>query len=184
MILIDQPFILMHGLAIGIVFGFLLHRGSVSRFETIVGQFLFTNFTVLKIMLTAIIVGGLGVYGLRELGLISELPLPASSLWGSALGGMIFGCGMAILGYCPGTAIAALAEGARDVLYGILGMFVGTAIFETVYPWFYSAILSKDATKETLATFFEVSPWFILGILVACAIIMFKVIDRYMLHNK
>lgn len=175
---------LVHGLIVGIIFGFLLQRGKVSRFDTIVGQFLFKDFTVLKIMLTAIVVGGIGVYGLLEFGLIQQLPLPASSIMGSALGGIIFGCGMAILGYCPGTAIAALAEGARDVVFGFLGMIVGTALFEIAYPFFYNAILSKDSSKETFATFLNVSPWIILAILAMSALVLFFVLETYFKDNK
>ena len=59
------------GAAVGIVFGFLLQRGQVTKYEIIVGQLLLRDFTVMKIMLTAIITGMLGIFFLSRLGLVN-----------------------------------------------------------------------------------------------------------------
>lgn len=174
----DNPYVLAHGLLVGLAFGFLLQRGKVSRFNTIVGQFLFTDFTVLKIMFTAIIVGAIGVYGLLHHQMITQLPLIPSSMIGSAIGGIIFGCGMALLGYCPGTAIAAIAQGAKDATYGVLGMFVGTALFEFVYTHIYETT-HADPTKETMATALNVSPWLVIAVLAVAALALFLVIEKF-----
>lgn len=171
--LFATPSILLQGLLIGSLFGFLLQKGRVSRFDTIVGQFLFKDFTVLKIILTAIITGSITLYILKTASIVSESMLIPSSILGSAFGGLIFGIGMATLGYCPGTAVAALAEGARDVIFGLAGMVFGAALFERAYPYLYNLILSKDQTKETLNGFLGISePLFIL-ILVIFALILF-----------
>ena len=45
------------GLATGIVFGFLLQKGRVLRFEKQIGAMLLKDMTILKFMLSAIIVG-------------------------------------------------------------------------------------------------------------------------------
>ena len=84
------------------VFGVLLHRGGVADYNVIVNQFRFRDFTVLKIMLTAIIVGGLGVWALHGMG-HAQYQIKPANLLGVALGAALFGVGMVLYGYCPGT---------------------------------------------------------------------------------
>ncbi len=45
------------GLLTGILFGFLLQKGGVTRYDVIIGQLLLTDFTVVKIMLSAVVTG-------------------------------------------------------------------------------------------------------------------------------
>src|SRR5450759_3836941 len=92
------------------LFGVLLHRGGVANYNVIVNQFRFRDFTVLKIMFTAIIVGGLGVLVLHGAGHAQYHIKPANML-GVVLGAALFGVGMVLYGYCPGTGIAAIATG-------------------------------------------------------------------------
>ncbi|MHC5001987.1 MAG: YeeE/YedE thiosulfate transporter family protein, partial [Planctomycetota bacterium] len=106
-----DPTSLALGAATGLVFGFLLQKGGVTRFQVIVGQFLLKDFTVLKVMLTAIVVGAIGIYGMRAAGMDVPLHVKGTALLANVLGGLIFGVGMAILGYCPGTALAAIGDG-------------------------------------------------------------------------
>jgi len=105
------------GLGRGVIFGFLLQKGRVSARRVIVGQFLLRDFTVMKVMLTAIVVGGLGVYAMNAAGLTKLFVKPAQ-LAAIPVGGLIFGVGMVVLGYCPGTAIAAAGEGKGDEWFG------------------------------------------------------------------
>jgi uncharacterized protein len=124
---------LLLGLVTGIVFGFLLQKGRVAKHRVIVDQFRLRDFTVLKIMATAIVVGGIGVYALASLGVVSLHIKPA--LWGGVLaGGVFFGLGIVVLGYCPGTTFAAAGEGHRDAIFGIAGMFAGALLFVLAYP--------------------------------------------------
>ena len=116
------------GLITGFLFGFLLQKGGVTKYPVIVGQFLLRDFTVLKTMLTAVVVGGIGVYTLRAFGLASLHVKPAQ-LVAVSLGGLVFGVGMVLLGYCPGTGVAAAAEGKTDALFGVVGMMCGTMLF-------------------------------------------------------
>ena len=53
---------LFWGFLFGIIFGFLLQKGGVTKYDVIIGQLLLTDFTVLKIMLTAVITGMIGIY--------------------------------------------------------------------------------------------------------------------------
>lgn len=163
---------LLIGFLIGVIFGFLLQKGGVANFNTIVGQFLFRNITVLNIMLSAIIAGGLLVYLLVDFGYLPELPAKLSSLKGSAIGGVVFGLGMAILGYCPGTALAALGQGSVDAVFGILGMFFGVFVFEKMYFLTKIFILNDEPTRITLSQYFGISHYVIFGILLIALIII------------
>jgi uncharacterized membrane protein YedE/YeeE len=130
----DDPGTLLGGLLTGLVFGFLLQKGQVARYRVIIGQFLFVDYTVLKIMFTAIVVGAIGVWTMLGLGMIEHLQVKAAQLAANAVGGLIFGVGMATLGYCPGTGVAAMGEGSRHAAVGVLGMIVGAGVFAAAYP--------------------------------------------------
>jgi hypothetical protein len=86
-------------LVFGIMFGFSLQRGGLTRYGNIVGVFRFTNLTVIKYMLTAVLVGMAGLYALQGAGLIQFPAVPATYILGNLVGGMIFGIGMAFTGY-------------------------------------------------------------------------------------
>ncbi len=86
-------------LLLGISFGFALNKGGLTRYGNIVGVFRFTNLTVIKFMLTALVVGGVGVYLLNTWGVASFPNLPATYIVGNLLGGLVFGIGMALSGY-------------------------------------------------------------------------------------
>lgn len=163
-----EPRILIQGALTGFVFGFLLQKGGVTRFSVILGQFLLKDFTVLKIMLTAILVGGTGIYGMRAMGGDVALHIKNATLVGNVLGGLIFGAGMALLGYCPGTGVAALGDGSRHAIFGVLGMLVGAAVYAEAYPWMKSEVLGMvDMGKATLPTLSGQSPWwFIVGMMI------------------
>ncbi len=152
-------------LLFGIIFGFLLQKGNVSNFNVIVGQLLFKNIIVLNIIMTAIIVGGTLMYALVDLNFMSALPLKASSMYGSAIGGLIFGVGMAVLGYCPGTALAAIGQGSKDALFGILGMATGALLFIKCSDFLKSTILIDTPNNTTLPNLLGVSPYLIFLIL-------------------
>jgi hypothetical protein len=98
------------GLITGILFGILLQQGRVLRFEKQVGAMLLQDMTILKFMLSAIIVGTVGINLLATLGL-APLKIKATHLGANLIGGSLFGAGWAVMGYCPGTSVGALGEG-------------------------------------------------------------------------
>jgi len=174
-----SPTLLVTGALTGLVFGFLLQKGGVTRFNVIVGQFLLRDFTMIKIMLTATIVGGIGIYAMRASGMDVALHVKSTALLANALGGVIFGIGMALLGYCPGTGVAALGDGSRHAIPGIAGMLFGAAIFAEVYPWFKTNVLTVGAFgKITLVDLSGVAPWWILLALAAAATAGFWLLGR------
>lgn len=153
---------LVIGLLIGIMFGFLLQKGGVTKYNVIIGQLLFTNYTVLKVMLTAVITGMTGVYLLHSAGKVKLHP-KTGSVGSTIPGGLIFGAGFAILGYCPGTLMGAAGEGALDALVGgIIGMLIGASLFAALYPKLEKTILKKGYFGDiTFPRLFNINPWVI-----------------------
>lgn len=86
----------------GLVFGFLLQKGGVAKFHILIGQLLLQDFTVVKIMLTAIVVGMIGITILNSQAKVN-LHIKPTRLGSNIIGGLLFGFGFALIGYCPGT---------------------------------------------------------------------------------
>ncbi|MFW6256731.1 MAG: YeeE/YedE thiosulfate transporter family protein [Bacillota bacterium] len=150
---------LVKGLLTGIVFGFLLQRGGATRYNVIIGQLLLEDFTVLKIMLSAVVVGMFGIYFLKGKDLV-ELSPKSGSFISTIGGGLIFGAGFALLGYCPGTAAGAVGQGNLDALIpGLTGMVVGSAIFAHFYPQLKPILKIGEFKKLTFPELLETDPW-------------------------
>jgi len=153
----------------GAIFGFLLQKARVGMFDTIVGQLMLRDFTVMKVILTAILVGGFGIYAFSQLGLVTALHISKTPLLFSALGGVFFGVGMSVTGYCPGTALVALAQGAKDMVFGVVGMLVGSLIYNEVFSSFS---IGKDGFYQvTLSDVFHVPTLVILMAVGLCWIL-------------
>ena len=151
--------LLWAGLLFGALFGILLHRGGVTDYDVIVRQFLFRDFTVLKVMLTAIVVGGVGVWLLHGQELANFHINPAAMLAVTA-GAVLFGIGMVVYGYCPGTGVAAIATGRLDALVGFVGMLAGGALYALSYDWVAANILPVgDLGKKRLPDLASLPEW-------------------------
>jgi uncharacterized membrane protein YedE/YeeE len=162
----------------GTAFGFLLHRGRVADYDTIIGQFLLKDFTVLKIMLTAIIVGGIGVFVLVQLGYAKFHIKPADML-AISLGAALFGVGMVLYGYCPGTALAAIGGGSLHALVGAAGMLVGGIAYALSFDWVKANILPVGAVgKVQLPALLGVSAPVIFAVLAVVALVFFALLER------
>lgn len=153
---------LFWGLAFGIVFGFLLQKGGATKYDVIIGQLLLTDFTVLKIMLSAVVTGMIGIFALKTFGLV-ELSPKKGSAGRNIVGGLIFGAGFAVLGYCPGTLAGAVGNGYLDALVGgLAGIIIGAGLFASFYPRLRDGILKVgDFGDLTLPKLFKVNDWFI-----------------------
>lgn len=148
------------GLFSGIIFGFLLQKGGATRYDIILGQLLLTDFTVVKIMLSAVITGMIGVYTLKSIGLVKLVPKPGSAGM-SIIGGLIFGIGFAVLGYCPGTISGAVGDGQVDAaIGGVAGILIGSGLFAALYPGLSKGILKKGFFGTvTLPELLKVNDW-------------------------
>lgn len=149
MIKIEDKSQLLKGLIIGILFGFLLQKGGVSKYDVLIGQLRLTDFTVIKIILTSIVVTMLGISYLYPRGKI-QIKTKPGSLKNALIGGLIFGLGFGILGYCPGTIAAAIGNGYIDAMTGgLIGILLGTIIFAKLYKGLKDKnILTRDKFSE------------------------------------
>jgi uncharacterized protein len=169
---------LIMGLLTGLVFGFLLQRGGVTQYRVIVGQFLWVDHTVIKTMFTAVVVGSIGVYGLHQFA-ATPLHLKGVVVAANLLGGIIFGIGMALLGYCPGTAVGAMGDGSRHAIFGLLGMFVGAAAYAEVYPLIHANLLQVgNFGKMTFPEITGLSPWLFVSALVVLALFLLPMLKN------
>ena len=165
---------LSKGLGTGIVFGFLLHRGGVTDYNVLVGQLLLEDFTVAKIILTAIVVGMIGAHFLSDRELI-ELKPKSGSLRRTIPGGLIFGAGFALLGYCPGTIAGAIGHGSIDALIpGLLGILTGSFFFAVFYEKYSERIEKNEFKFDTLPQLFKLNHWKVI-IPLSAVIILFLV---------
>lgn len=162
----------------GAAFGWLLHRGRVTDYNTIVNQFRLRDFTVLKVMLTAIIVGGVGVLLLVNLG-ASKFHVRDANMLGTIIGAAIFGVGMVLYGYCPGTGFAAIATGSVHALVGAFGMLAGAVAYAFSFDWVRANILGVwKLGKVTLTDVTGVPQPVIFAILVLVAGGLFYTVEK------
>lgn len=162
----------------GGVFGALLHLGRVANYNVIVNQFRFRDFTVLRVMLTAILVGGVGVYVLNYIGLAQYHIKPADML-AVVLGALLFGVGMVLYGYCPGTGVAAVATGSIHALVGFVGMIVGGILYALSFSWIKENVSTVGSLGKIRLP--EISGvhdglWFLL--LAIIAMLLFRTLER------
>jgi hypothetical protein len=166
------------GLLFGIIFGFLLQKGGVTKYDVILGQLLLRDFTVLKIMMSAVVVGMPGVFIMRKLGLI-EFDIKFGSLGKNVIGGLLFGLGFALLGFCPGTIAGAVGNGYLDATVGgLIGIVIGSGLFAAIFPKVRNGILQwGDYGQLTLPQLLKVNEWVVIVPLSALIIALFVLLE-------
>jgi uncharacterized protein len=169
---------LVLGLVTGFLFGVLLQQGRVLRFEKQVGAMLLQDMTILKFMLSAIIVGMVGIHLLVHLEMIT-LSVKATTIGSNLIGGLLFGAGWAVMGYCPGTSVGAIGEGRWHAVWAVPGMLVGAAIYAEAYPILNATVATWGSFgKITLPELLHVSPWPVIVLLAALFVALFFLFER------
>lgn len=172
---------LIVALVIGFFFGFFLERGGLGDPHKLVGVFYCTDFTVPKVMFTAILVASSGLYLLSDLKLLDmdKMWIVPTYFWPQITGGFLFGLGFLVSGYCPGTSVAGLASGRTDALAAMIGMVAGSLAFAFLYPFLESFYMSAGMGAITLPNLFKTDHWIIMFIIFLCGGIMFYIMERY-----
>jgi uncharacterized membrane protein YedE/YeeE len=124
----------IYALLVGIAMGALLQRVRASSPGMILANLRLENLSIIKFMATTIAVGMILVYALNAAapGLL-HFDIKPAYLIGVGVGGIVFGVGFALGGYCPGTCVVGASEGRRDALFAIIGGVVGALLFTLVY---------------------------------------------------
>lgn len=169
---------LLLGLITGIIFGFLMQKGRVLHFEKQVGALLLKDMTIVKFMLSAILVGMVEIILLSGAGIIT-LGHKSMNLGALLLGGALFGAGWAVMGFCPGTSIGAVGEGRFHALFAIAGMLAGAALYAEAYPFLTSTVLAwKDFGKIGLPEALGISPWVIVPVFAVGTVLLFSWFEK------
>jgi len=163
----------------GFIFGVLLQSARLNRFDTISGMATLENFKVAKAIALAI---GVGVILLNiEIGLgLASYHIKPFLLGGIVLGGLIFGTGMAILGYCPGTVMVSAGEGSLDAMVGILGGLAGGLVYTLVLPS-VSILLGPNIGTWSLYTALGDSPLLFYPVMLLCGLVF--IVTAFVIHR-
>jgi hypothetical protein len=141
--------------ALGIGFGFALERAGFGSARKLTAVFYLFDMAVVKVMFSAVVTAMAGLFVLSAIGLLemAELYIEPTNLAAQGIGGLLFGAGFLIGGYCPGTSMAAIATGRKDGLVFALGMLAGVYAYAEFTPqlddW-YKATASGELTLPSL----------------------------------
>jgi len=169
---------LVYGLVTGVIFGFFLQKARVIRYDKQVAALRFMDMTIVKFMFTSVLVAMVGIYLLKDLGIVN-LSLKTTVLGGNIIGGLIFGIGWGLLGYCPGTQLGALGEGRWDSIWGLIGMLVGAGIFAEMFPFLKNTVLTwGNLGKITIPQILGINHWIVIVAFVIIGILMFRWFEK------
>lgn len=141
-------------LLLGLGFGFALERAGFGSARKLTAVFYLWDMAVVKVMFTAIVTTMAGLFLLSAGGWmdLSELYIEPTSYPAQILGGLIFGAGFIVGGYCPGTSLSAAATGRKDGMLFILGMFCGVMAYAELTPGLEDWIKAGSQGELTLPT--------------------------------
>jgi uncharacterized membrane protein YedE/YeeE len=108
-----------------------------------------------------------------------SLSVKPAAFGGVIVGAILFGTGMAIFGYCPGTSVAACGEGRRDAMVGVVGMLAGAMIYVAAFPALQSLVNGLGNLGEvTLPALTGLSPWIFVAALAVFALLVRAFVQR------
>jgi hypothetical protein len=170
------------GLLCGALFGVVLESAGFGSPCKLTAQFRLSDWSVFKVMFTAIVVAATGLWLLRLAGVIASdaLFVPSSFVVAAAIGGAMVGAGFAVGGYCPGTSVVGFFSGRLDALVFLAGLLVGTSLFAILYGPVLEKLLSlgEVAGGDTLPEASGIPDGAWLALLVAGLIAVFVVGTR------
>lgn len=132
---LESPAAFLSALIIGIAFGWCLEQAGFGSSRRLAGIFYFTDMAVLKVMFSAVVTAMLGLGLMFATGVlnIASVYVPETFLWAQTVGGLIFGIGFVIGGWCPGTAAVGLVSGKLDAIVFIIGAMIGSYGFNELF---------------------------------------------------
>jgi uncharacterized protein len=151
---------------LGFGFGFCLERAGFGSARKLTAVFYLYDMAVVKVMFTAIVTAMVGLFVLSSAGILdlSELYVEPTNVAAQAIGGLLFGAGFIVGGYCPGTSIAAVATGRKDGMAFALGMLCGVYAYAELTPGIDAWIKAGAQGELTLPSLTGLSMgWFALA---------------------
>ena len=167
---------IVSGLALGFAFGFVLENAGFGSPCKLTAQFRFSDWSVFKVMFTAIVFTSVGLMIAGWLGLVSmeRLFVPPALVGAAAIGGVLVGSGFAVGGYCPGTSVVGLMSGRLDASVFLLGLIIGTLVFAGAYDQLEAlTAMGEYAKADTIPEALGVSSLWVNVVMVIAAIAVF-----------
>ncbi|MBU3721174.1 MAG: transporter [Burkholderiaceae bacterium] len=167
---------IISGLALGFAFGFILENAGFGSPCKLTAQFRLSDWSVFKVMFTAIVFTSVGLMVSGWFGLVSleGLFVPPALLGAAAIGGILVGSGFAVGGYCPGTSVVGLMSGRLDASVFLLGLIVGTLVFAGAYDQLEAlTTMGEVAAGDTLPDALGVSSLWVNVFMVIAAVAVF-----------
>ncbi len=179
--ILTEPGMILVAIVAGIAFGYILVSVGMGNARKISAVFYGEDWSVMKIMFTAVVTTMLLTYTAFYLGMldIDLIQLANVNLSAVIIGGLVFGVGMAIGGYCPGTSIAAAMNRKIDAFIFIGGFFAGVWVYAVNYPLISKYLFSENLGKLTLSDIFGLSYGVVALIVVGIALITFYFLEKY-----
>lgn len=180
----ESGFLILAG---GFLFGYFLESSGLGSPRKLNAQFSFRDWTVFKVMFTAIVVAAAGLYLLNGSGWLAldSLKVHTPYYYSMAVGGALLGAGLTIGGYCPGTSVAGLFSGRLDGFFFMLGLVLGSLLFGFAYSWIKPLYFAaKGPARQTLAQLTGLPDWGILLSLIILAVLGFWLGNRLEAHGK
>ena len=167
-------------LVIGVAFGVALEQAGLGSARKLAGLFYLTDFTVFKVMFSAIITAMLGVFWLDRIGFLdaSRLYVPETFFLPQLIGGLVFGAGFVLAGLCPGTSCVAAATGRLDGVSVVAGMFSGVLLTGLTFGWLQPLYESTPFGALTLPAISHLPQGVVIFAIVGIALIAFRVIAQ------
>jgi len=151
--------------ALGVGFGFFLEKAGFGSARKLVAVFYLYDMAVVKVMFTAIVTAMAGIFLLSWTGTLNfaDLYIEPTNYPAAILGGLVFGAGFVIGGYCPGTSVAACATGRLDGFAFILGIFIAAYGYAEFFAGFDEWLAQSAHPDVTLPSLTGIPMgWFVL----------------------
>ncbi|GAB4398185.1 MAG: YeeE/YedE thiosulfate transporter family protein [Rhodoferax sp.] len=166
------------GLVCGLLFGFVLESAGFGSPLKLTAQFSLRDWSVFKVMFTAIVVAAAGLWLGQVMGWLQAdaVFVPPAMLLAAAVGGVFIGAGFAVGGYCPGTSVVGLFSGRLDALVFLVGLILGTFAFAGLYgPAVESLMaLGELESADALSDWLGVGQgWVVIGLMVALVMVFY-----------
>ena len=165
---------------IGIGFGYVLERGGFGSARKLAAQFYLTDLTVFKVMFTAIITAMVGLVSLAAIGLVdlSLVDVSPTYILPQTIGGLVFGVGFVMGGYCPGTSCVAASTGRLDAVVHLFGMIAGILLFGELFSLFEGFYYSTPMGRVTFPQLLHLPDGLLVFVVVLLAIVGFVIAER------
>jgi hypothetical protein len=170
--------VIITGLIVGIIFGFVMQRGRFCMNSAIRDTALLQDFTLLKSVGIAILVEMFGFAIMSAAGWIEPAPKPLFG-WANLVGSFIFGVGMVVAGGCASGITYRVGEGMMGALAAVIGLATtGTLTAVGFLKPIMVALRPSEPQTPTLSSLLGMEYWILALILSIVAGIIWYFVVR------